>query len=84
MTDEQMLYFQSNPCNANISFRIKSPTTLRYHLKGHIPEDALSVVTALLQMDPRQRPNAHEILLNPYFQNWRDADTVAGCWGSVK
>lgn len=67
LTEDQMLVFNRNPSNANITFRIKSYTTIRCHLAGQAPEDALSFIEALLEMNPKKRLSGNEIFTHPYF-----------------
>lgn len=67
MTDDQALVFNKNPLHANITFQIKSHTTLRCHFAGHVPDDALSFMEELLEMDPHKRLCGHETLMHPYF-----------------
>lgn len=67
LTEDQMLVFNRNPSNANITFRIKSYTTIRCHLAGQAPEDALSFIDALLEMNPNKRLSGKDIFTHPYF-----------------
>eukprot|EP00892_Ulva_mutabilis_P001741 jgi/Ulvmu1/11568/UM079_0011.1 len=67
LTDIHLQRFENNPSNANITFQIKSHTTLRCHLQGQVAEDALCFLEGLLDMDPSKRLSGKGLFAHPYM-----------------
>lgn len=74
LTPVQMEALQKNPRFIGLKFpEIPRPETLEYRYKGKMTRAALSLMSALLRMDPNARLTAADALMHPYFDGLREA-----------
>jgi serine/threonine protein kinase len=74
-SQSQLEVFYSNPrFNGHILEQVHKPETLERRYFGKMNKQAISLMKALLKLDPRERLSGKEVLMHPYFDELRDAD----------
>lgn len=75
MTKEQKEVFAKNPRFVGLKFPdLAKPETLEKRYMGKMSAKALSLMSALLKMDPKDRITGREALGHEYFNDIRDAE----------
>lgn len=76
LTHSQQEEFKTNPRFIGYKFpdSITKPETLDRRYVGKLSKKALSIMKAMLEMDPADRITAIEALADPYFDGLRDAE----------
>lgn len=73
MTARQNELFSKNPRYIGLKFpEMQRPTTLEAKYRGRLSRVALSFMSALLRMDPKERMTSSEALSHPYFEGLRE------------
>ncbi|GIQ89182.1 hypothetical protein KIPB_011589, partial [Kipferlia bialata] len=77
LTRKQMERFLRNPRFVGIKFPdVSRPETLERRYYGKASRHALSIMKAMLQMDPELRPTPAQCLQHPYFESIRKTHQI--------